>query len=712
MAGILDYLGYAGNLLDLPGSSVRDLLTGNNPFDQWATPFSDKNRASGRDVLRPLLGENEETGMSGWLTNPMEGLKDVAGFGVEVLADPLNFLSGGAVLRALRGGKAARARNALVAAENAANAGRYSYVNPKMLTDDMLGATDDAAAVVNPISGEAEYGDIANRISQIQGRMKDIESVGDEMGTRALFSYMFDEDYTPRIAEDLRQEYDTLKSQLSELGSRNPMRRLGYTPAPEDPMFPGREVMYHGGHNWAPSATPEHPYGMFDIGYKGIGEGGQMYGPGFYTSDAQKVSEHYRDMVQEGLNKSATKTPVYALRSVIEDFAGKFEDTVDPTEVRQFFSGGHANPVMSQAGQLFDVIQKHDFLGADPSDPFFWEEIHSAMASRSDLEKYVNEVAGLAGIDPNSTKNIVDDLSRFTSDKYGGKAYLYQLTAPQGSKARYMRWNDPLSGQPEAARRVLENPMKVLDPTFAKDIDETFKASVALRKHTSDLDRLEREYNAVYDKMDSLPPEHPDQPILRSQRDKIAARLTEAEDAQFAAREQIERFKEEYLDREGMPYDLMKAATRDRLATEPVYGSLNEAWQALDGEGLADAIMGAHPSDATFANVTGLLRAGVPGMSNPAHIVRGATNYVTWDPALINQMQVRAINGERVPINPTTLVQQTEVPTFRAQPSNTELIQAINPMRPMEAVPSARNPAVAMVLQNLLARQNGAGGDL
>jgi hypothetical protein len=109
---LIDMLGYVGNLLDLPGSSVRDLLSGQNPFDQWATPFSDENRASGRDVLAPLLGRNEETGMSGWLQNPMEGVKDVAGFGLEMAADPLNLVSLSPLWRALKGRKAARMTNA------------------------------------------------------------------------------------------------------------------------------------------------------------------------------------------------------------------------------------------------------------------------------------------------------------------------------------------------------------------------------------------------------------------------------------------------------------------------------------------------------------------------------------------------------------------------------------------------------------------------
>jgi hypothetical protein len=44
MASLLDYLGYAGNLLDLPGSSARDILSGRNPV---------------RSVGYPLLGREQ-----------------------------------------------------------------------------------------------------------------------------------------------------------------------------------------------------------------------------------------------------------------------------------------------------------------------------------------------------------------------------------------------------------------------------------------------------------------------------------------------------------------------------------------------------------------------------------------------------------------------------------------------------------------------------
>jgi hypothetical protein len=85
-----------GNFLDLPGSSIRDILAGQNPFDQWMSPLTDKNRTSGRQLLEKYgMRANRETGMSGWLSDPGEGLRDLAGFATEVLLDPFGPLTKG-----------------------------------------------------------------------------------------------------------------------------------------------------------------------------------------------------------------------------------------------------------------------------------------------------------------------------------------------------------------------------------------------------------------------------------------------------------------------------------------------------------------------------------------------------------------------------------------------------------------------------------------
>ena len=88
-------IGAAANLIDLPGSMVRDTLgllgTGDfskyNPLDQILSPFSPENRSYGRGLL-------EEAGILGRNT-PGFDAGDVAGFGVDLFTDPLSWLSGG-----------------------------------------------------------------------------------------------------------------------------------------------------------------------------------------------------------------------------------------------------------------------------------------------------------------------------------------------------------------------------------------------------------------------------------------------------------------------------------------------------------------------------------------------------------------------------------------------------------------------------------------
>lgn len=91
------------NLIDLPGSAVRDVIGGENPFDQflpwnWTTS---ENRLSGRDLLRRgglVSGEDTWGNFFG-------------GMAAEIALDPATFVSGGALLKGaaagLRGGKTA-----------------------------------------------------------------------------------------------------------------------------------------------------------------------------------------------------------------------------------------------------------------------------------------------------------------------------------------------------------------------------------------------------------------------------------------------------------------------------------------------------------------------------------------------------------------------------------------------------------------------------
>jgi hypothetical protein len=107
-------LAMVGNALDLPGSMIRDVATwvpggieAQNPFDQLLSPFSDKNRVSGEDILAKngLLDEKRPDGF--WANVP----RFVAGVGTEIAMDPLTYTGLGLVGKAVgglgKGGKAA-----------------------------------------------------------------------------------------------------------------------------------------------------------------------------------------------------------------------------------------------------------------------------------------------------------------------------------------------------------------------------------------------------------------------------------------------------------------------------------------------------------------------------------------------------------------------------------------------------------------------------
>ena len=123
-------LGAVGNLLDLPGSSIRDALALKNPFDQWIDPLgynAQTNRTTGRELLRQYAPDSvgkEDTWQNFW-----------PGFAVDVLTDPTNLIglapltkagsiakNAGIAKYAKAAGDATALREAKVLAKNQANA--------------------------------------------------------------------------------------------------------------------------------------------------------------------------------------------------------------------------------------------------------------------------------------------------------------------------------------------------------------------------------------------------------------------------------------------------------------------------------------------------------------------------------------------------------------------------------------------------------------
>lgn len=106
---LLNGISAIGNVVDLPASSVRDMIGGENPFDQWATPFHSENRLSGRDMLRNrgLVGQHDTWG------------NFAAGLGAELALDPLNLIGTGALGHLTKSRGLLKAEQASVRAHNA-----------------------------------------------------------------------------------------------------------------------------------------------------------------------------------------------------------------------------------------------------------------------------------------------------------------------------------------------------------------------------------------------------------------------------------------------------------------------------------------------------------------------------------------------------------------------------------------------------------------
>lgn len=541
---LLDLLGYAGNALDLPGSSVRDLLTGNNPFDQWATPFSDKNRASGRDVLAPLLGANEATGIGGWFDNPMEGLKDIAGFGAEMFLDPTNLVGSG-VVRGL-----AKSRKAIEAAERTAKlreAGKYGYVNARVLADQML----------NPMT-----------------------------------------EYAPA------------------------QKLLGYTPE--------RPRGFHGGHPWDKSATPEHPYGMFDMSRIGTGEGNAAFTQGFYNADRMDVGQGYQDLVQRELNAQFVQ---------------------DPEVLKEYFKPGRVLPSESTDGTDETLIEAFEFM----------DDINGNYRPLVTVRNRFSPDKPWGPAIQHSTLPTLEDLERTLGPQRVPKARLYELDRPHSFDQNAILLDQPFTAQPGTAGQFFQEMLNPLDTTELNRQIEVAQEAVR-QAHDPWKD-------AYYKGLES--------------EDELYGRYIEAK---------------EILDGLERQWDELNADFRPTTESS--------------GADLLEEITTKIPARTRLQDVQPLIEAGIPGVSffdrGSRAAGQGTKNHVIWDQNIINQMRVRGIDGERVPINPTTTVVQQPVQRPQAPATREDMIQTIvNPM----AGPSSANPELAAgLLYNMLARQSAFGG--
>jgi hypothetical protein len=171
------------NVLDLPGSSVRDTLAGRNPLDQWISPFSGKNRTSGRDLLRTHGLAGRKDGWGNW----------TAGLATEIVTDPLSWftLGGSALGKAGQAAKAAgihgqRAAN-LAAKATGKKLGQVGTREARhLLTPSMIQAADPQAFAAMGKYASTQGFDLSMMMDEPLGGLAKFWPSGKVMGSQKL----------------------------------------------------------------------------------------------------------------------------------------------------------------------------------------------------------------------------------------------------------------------------------------------------------------------------------------------------------------------------------------------------------------------------------------------------------------------------------------------------------------------------------------------
>jgi hypothetical protein len=137
----LSGLSVVGNVLDVPGSMVRDVLGGANPFDQLLSPTTGDNRLSGRDMLAKW-GVTTPNDPNAWEA------ADFGGFAAELALDPFLPLSfGGKALG--KGGQVAKQAGLM---------NDLAKIAPKAMGPREARLTQTLGDLLKPRAGEAGAG--------------------------------------------------------------------------------------------------------------------------------------------------------------------------------------------------------------------------------------------------------------------------------------------------------------------------------------------------------------------------------------------------------------------------------------------------------------------------------------------------------------------------------------------------------------------------
>ncbi|MAH49396.1 hypothetical protein CMI37_26470 [Candidatus Pacearchaeota archaeon] len=181
-SGAVSGLGSLGNILDLPGSTVRDIVGGENPIDQWA-PWnwtSSEHRLGERELARRLGLAGSEDTWANWSGSLALGMA----------LDPLTYIGIGAATRAgklaakagVSGAKTIQAATTKVASEGSeAVAKRFGKkvgaqvgkreAHATMTIEDLLqyGAPSTKSALKRTL--EATYGSVDDGLREVGGEV-------------------------------------------------------------------------------------------------------------------------------------------------------------------------------------------------------------------------------------------------------------------------------------------------------------------------------------------------------------------------------------------------------------------------------------------------------------------------------------------------------------------------------------------------------------
>lgn len=209
----------AGNLLDLPGSMVRDAIStlsgkAANPFDQLLTPFSDENRTSGRDLL-------EHWGVS-QKNKPGLDWGDAAGFAADILLDPTTYLTGGAAALG-KGGKLAKAAGLLDDAVRVASKVPGKTVGPRIARmttslDDLLRAGGREAVGKARSAAKAAGFDSLSQFRKAHGqeRLGGLLGVGLPFREPSKIVGALDDPFAPSVAKTVAQGLDRVGGAIKQ----------------------------------------------------------------------------------------------------------------------------------------------------------------------------------------------------------------------------------------------------------------------------------------------------------------------------------------------------------------------------------------------------------------------------------------------------------------------------------------------------------------